>query len=224
MIVDVISLNPGTAIAGLLLALFGPPLIALWGRHSSALSVHLAGQALLAGLAAVVVAIVLANGNLLTSLGIGGLSASTFLWAAAMAAFFIFIAGPLLMKLPVVLGRPGFETGLASLNRMPTPYLILAVVVGGIVEEVLYRGFALQVLAELTGNQWLAAVVVVIAFGLAHVPLWGLIPALTTMISGAILTVLFLVHHDLTANILAHIATDMAGIVLPRLRGPQRHH
>jgi len=217
-----IDLDPAFAIIGLVVALGGPPLIARWGRSTDTVSAHLAAQAMLVGLAAIVVLIVVANCNALSDLGIRGLGVSTLLWAAATAVFFIFVAGPLLMRLPAVLGRPGFERGLSSLNRLPAWYLVLAVIVGGIVEELLYRGFAVQVLGTLIGNTWLAAAFVVIAFGLAHLPLWGLVPALTTMVSGAILTVLFLVHHDLIANMLAHIATDMAGIVFPRLRGRRR--
>ena len=89
-------------------------------------------------------------------------------------------------------------------------------------EEVLYRGFALDHLARLSGSDWMAAALVVAAFGLAHVPLWGWAPALTTAISGAALTLFYLWHRDLAANIAAHVATDFVGIVLPALAAKPR--
>ncbi len=73
------------------------------------------------------------------------------------------------------------------------------------------------------GSPWLAGFMVVLLFGLAHIPLWGSGPALTTTISGAALTLFFLWHGDLLANIVAHVATDFAGIVLhPLLRALKR--
>ena len=142
-----------------------------------------------------------------------------------MAATFILAVGPIVLRVPAWLGQPGFERGLADLHALPTWFLTLAVIIGGVVEEILYRGFAIGHLGSLFQSQWLAAIVVVIAFGLAHWPLWGWAPALTTVLSGALLTAFFLVHGDLTANILAHVATDFVGITLPALsaRRPSRH-
>lgn len=54
-------------------------------------------------------------------------------------------------------------------------------------------------------------------FALAHVPLWGWGPALTTLVSGAIFAGAYAWQRDLFPLIVAHIVTDMAGLVLPRL-------
>jgi membrane protease YdiL (CAAX protease family) len=52
-------------------------------------------------------------------------------------------------------------------------YLVIAVVVGSIAEEVLYRGYAVECIASLTGSYWFGGIISVSVFGLAHVPLWG---------------------------------------------------
>ena len=214
---------PATLV-GLLLALAGPPLIARLGRGSRTLASLLVGQALLAGLAAAVVAVVLVwEEQPLSSIGLQPPGWSTLAWGAGMAAFFILLLGPLLLRLPGWLGLTGFAPTLARLGSLPLWYLILAVLVGGIAEEILYRGYALDRLGVLLGSPWLAGLIVVLLFGLAHIPLWGIGPALTTTISGAALTLFFLWHGDLLANIAAHVATDFVGIVLhPLLRALKR--
>ena len=96
-------------------------------------------------------------------------------------------------------------------------YLIIAVVIGGTVEEILYRGYAVERLASLTGSYWISSLVSVLVFGLAHVPPWGWGPALTTVLSGGVLTLFYVWTKDLNANILAHVTTDFVGIVLTPL-------
>jgi membrane protease YdiL (CAAX protease family) len=116
------------------------------------------------------------------------------------------------------LGLKGFEDGLAKLTAQPIWYLMLAVAIGGVVEEGLYRGYATERLSWLTGSYWIGCGLALVAFGLAHVPLWGWVPAMTTMVSGGLLTLLYLWTGDLLAAIVAHIATDSIGIILPALR------
>ena len=78
----------------------------------------------------------------------------------------------------------------------------------------LYRGYAIERLVDLTGSYLVASAVSVIAFGLAHVPMWGLAAAATTIASGGILTGIYIWRRDLVALILAHIATDVCGLVI----------
>src|SRR5260370_35561120 len=46
-------------------------------------------------------------------------------------------------------------------------------------------------LSDLAGSYLLARIVSVVAFGLAHVPMWRWAPAATTIVSGGILTVVY---------------------------------
>ncbi|WP_299407803.1 CPBP family glutamic-type intramembrane protease [uncultured Roseobacter sp.] len=219
-----------TSLLVLALALAGPLAVAHIGRSrgedAENLATNLLCQLLLAVLAMVSLWLMLDPLQFsLGALGFGAPDLSTILWGAGMAAFFVFALGPILLRLPHWLGLEGFEGTLSALARLPLWYLVLAVVVGGIVEEVLYRGVALAILMSFGFEPLLAAALVVAVFGLAHIPMWGVGPALTTVISGAFLTVFFLWHGDLLANIIAHIATDLVGITLgPFLswvRGPR---
>ncbi len=216
------------SIFGLLVALGGPPLVALYGTRFAAkptsVKTNLVCQfALLWLLALVLVVVVVWEGAPLSSIGLRQVGLSTFAWAAGIALLFIVVLGPVFLRLPGWLGQPGFAKPLGTLQEMPLWYLTVAVAVGGSVEELLYRGFAIEHLGRLIGYEWVAAAAVVVMFGLAHVPMWGWAPALTTMLSGAVLTIFYLWHRDLVANILAHVTTDFVGIVLPvllaRVRG-----
>ncbi|MEM1387455.1 MAG: CPBP family intramembrane glutamic endopeptidase [Pseudomonadota bacterium] len=148
------------------------------------------------------------------TIGLIAPSSATFAWGSGIAAFFVLVAGPFLLRLPHWLGLQGFENTLSSLALLPPWYLVIAVVIGGTIEEILYRGVALAILTSLGLDPLLAGLLVVAAFAIAHVPTWGVGPALTTAISGAILTAFFLWHGDLLANIIAHVATDFVGIAL----------
>jgi membrane protease YdiL (CAAX protease family) len=215
-------------VAGVLIAMLGPAAIALYGTRLAArpgtLQTNLTCQAMLAALVGAILSIVvLAENRPLASLGLRWPSVSTFLWALGMSVLLIGVLGPVLLRLPAWLGLRGFERTLADLTRLPVWSLAVAVIIGGIAEEILYRGYALERLTALLGNGWLAGALVVAFFGAAHVPLWGVGPALTTMVSGAALTAFFLWHGDLVANILAHVATDFVGIVLgPLLMAARR--
>lgn len=204
-------------------------MVALYGTRGASdtfsVKTGLLGQLLLLGLLAAILAIALLwEKASLSSLGLHFPTISTFAWAMALTALFVFGLGPFILRAPRWLNQTGFEKPLAQLRVLPPWYLTIAVVVGGAVEEVLYRGFAIEHLARVTGSVWSAACIAIAAFGLAHVPLWGWIPAFTMAFSGAVLTIAYLWHRDLAANILAHIATDFVGIVLPAIAaGGQRN-
>ncbi|WP_149535525.1 CPBP family intramembrane glutamic endopeptidase [Siccirubricoccus phaeus] len=202
-------------VTGLGAALLGPPAIAALGRAGPpGLGPALLGQAALLLLALFLLLLVLVwEGRGLDSLGFGApfLTHSLPL-GLGLAALFILVVGPLLLRLPAWLGFGGFEAGIARLHRYPRWYLALAACLGGAVEELLYRGFAYTRLAEAL-PAWLAGLAVVAAFALAHLPLWGTGPALATALSGALLTAAFAWSGDLPALMLAHVTTDLAGLL-----------
>jgi membrane protease YdiL (CAAX protease family) len=65
----------------------------------------------------------------------------------------------------------------------------------------------------LTGSTLIASVISLSAFGLAHVPLWGLAPALTTLVSGGIMTLMYVWRRDVVALMIAHVIADLFGIL-----------
>jgi membrane protease YdiL (CAAX protease family) len=126
----------------------------------------------------------------------------------------MYVFAPAAYRLLGHLHLGGFEKGITKNAGVPLWYLAIAVLVGTVSEEVLYRGYAVERIAGLTGNYWTAGTISVLIFGLAHVPMWGWGPALTTIVSGTIFTLFFVWRKDLTANIIAHFVTDFVGIVI----------
>jgi membrane protease YdiL (CAAX protease family) len=201
------------------LALAGPAAIGLIGSRPGAratgLPLLLFCQGLLVALGAVCLWVTLVPlGRDPSALGILPPGWGTLFCGGAIAALFVLVVGPLLLRLPGWLGLQGFGATLGGMAKLPVWYLGLAVIVGGTVEELLYRGVALGILIPAGVAPAIAAAVVIVAFALAHLPMWGPGPALTTALSGSCLTLFFLLHGDLLANVLAHVATDFVGIVL----------
>ncbi len=207
---------------GLCLALLGPAALALLSETFFVAERGL-GAALLAQLAfllicACVLMIVLRGEHrTLSSVGIQPFRRQSIVWGGAFAAFLVWIYSPLLALAMAFAKIPWFAEGLAKLAAYPVWFLVLAIVIGGGAEEFLYRGYAVERLAALTGSYWIAGLLSVLVSGLAHVPMWGWSAALTTVVSGALGTAFYVWRRDLLANIIAHVTTDFIGIVLPSL-------
>lgn len=91
---------------------------------------------------------------------------------------------------------------------------LFMLVTAGVVEEALYRGFAIERLTALTGRRWLAALIALVAFVAAHVPFWGASAIATPIVGGGFFTLVYLWRRDLTACMVAHIAVDSVGLLL----------
>ena len=108
----------------------------------------------------------------------------------------------------------GFDDGLSKFAKFPTWYLVLAIAMVATSEELLYRAYAIESLAAITGSYWLAGTLSLLAFGMAHVPLWGWGPALTMFVPGAVVTLFYIWRWDIVALIVSHVVTDLYGIVI----------
>jgi membrane protease YdiL (CAAX protease family) len=99
------------------------------------------------------------------------------------------------------------------------PVLFLLVLRAAVVEEVLYRGYAIERINELTKSKWVAGLVPLIMFMLIHLT-WGIGHLLFIFIAGGLLTLMYLSKRNLGLNIIAHFTVDViALLVLPLLLG-----
>jgi uncharacterized protein len=94
---------------------------------------------------------------------------------------------------------------------------LFTLVTAGVVEEALYRGYAIERLTALTGRRWLAAILALAAFSAAHVPFWGLAALATPIVGGGFFTLVYLWRRDLVACMVAHIAVDSVGLLIAPL-------
>lgn len=97
---------------------------------------------------------------------------------------------------------------------LPYWFNVAIVCRAAVFEEVFYRGFAIERLAELTGSRYVAASISLLAFTFAHLSSWGWMHLLVSGAGGVILTALYLARRDLPSNMIAHFVTDGIGFLL----------
>lgn len=136
------------------------------------------------------------------------------LWGLIAGA--VTIAGMAFIYLVVfpALGQKSEESGLQSILQLPIWFRVALVLRAAVFEELVYRGFAIERLTELTGFRSLAAMISLTAFTLAHLSYWGWTHLLVAGWGGLVLTVLYLWRRDLLSNMLAHFTTDAVGFLL----------
>lgn len=105
----------------------------------------------------------------------------------------------------------------ALIAGQPIVFLILIALRAGVVEEVLYRGYAYERIHDLTKSKWLAGLIPVIIFTIAHLA-WGVGHLIFVFIAAAIFMYLYVSKRNLGLIIIVHFVTDIiALLVLPLL-------
>ncbi|HEY3637158.1 MAG TPA: CPBP family intramembrane glutamic endopeptidase [Rhizomicrobium sp.] len=107
------------------------------------------------------------------------------------------------------------EAEIGTLMQTPFWYRVLLVTRAAVAEELLFRGYPIERLIELTGSRVFAAVVTCVAFTYAHLAGWGAPQLIVAGYGGVVLTILYLWRRNLWANMLAHWIADGAGFLLP---------
>jgi membrane protease YdiL (CAAX protease family) len=109
----------------------------------------------------------------------------------------------------------GHGAGSAEFNKIPIWFETLVVIRAGIVEELFFRGYAIERLKSIGCGRVLSAAVPLAIFAATH---WtGGIPSVIIALAGGIvLTLFYLWRRDLVANMIGHGVSDFLGLVLPR--------
>ena len=159
-----------------------------------------------------VVIIRVGEGLPLTSIGLGTARwGKSILWGLLLGVVCLLIAGGLI----ALTGYTGGESGKA-LGQLPTWLVSLIVLRAGVVEELCYRGYAIERLHALGLPRSLAAGVPLLIFGVGH---WtgGWANIVIALVLGGILALFFVWRRDLVANMIGHWFVDFMGNVLPKL-------
>jgi CAAX protease family protein len=146
------------------------------------------------------------------SIGLG----TTRWWKSILWGFIIAIVSAVALLALAHLTGYGHGPGSAAFEKLPL-WLITAIVFrAGVVEELFYRGYAIERLQMIgLGRFWSVAVPLVI-FSLGH---WsgGAANILIAFAAGLILTGFYLWRRDLVANMIGHSLVDFVANVLPKL-------
>ncbi len=148
----------------------------------------------------------------LTSIGLGTSKWwKSLLWGVVLMLICGAVGG-VLAALTRFNGGPGGS----FMEELPVWLVTLIVVRAGVVEELFYRGYAIERLQTLGLNRYLAAGIPLVIFAVAH---WtgGWANIVIALALGAVLSAFYLWRRDLVANMLAHFLVDFVGNVLPRI-------
>jgi uncharacterized protein len=93
---------------------------------------------------------------------------------------------------------------------MSTPFwwCFISVIRAAVSEEVLFRGYAIERMRELTGSIRIASVISCVIFALGRVDPWGWGHLLIAGFAGTILTLLYLWRRNLWVSMAAHFIVD----------------
>jgi membrane protease YdiL (CAAX protease family) len=144
-----------------------------------------------------------------------GLGRSTWwksiLWGLVIAVVCAVVGGALAHFTHYGGGR-----GAAAFEKLPLWLITLIVIRAGVVEELFYRGYAIERLEALGLNRYWAAAIPAVIFGLGH---WtgGWENIVIALVLGAILGAFYLWRRDLVANMIGHFMVDFVANVLPVL-------
>ena len=137
-------------------------------------------------------------------------------WKSILWGFIIAIVSAVAVLAIAHLTGYGHGPGSAAFEKLPL-WLITAIVFrAGVVEELFYRGYAIERLQSIgLGRFWSVAIPLVI-FSLGH---WtgGAANMLIAFVAALILTGFYLWRRDLVANMIGHGLVDFVANVLPKL-------
>ena len=139
---------------------------------------------------------------------------ASLVWAGVLVVGTIVLIFPATEWIRSRVGLAGYAAGMETALVDPMWLRVFAVLTAGVVEEVLFRGYAVTRLARLTGSVTWAVVLSSAVFAALHLPVWGGGPSLAFFVGGLATTTFFVRRRDLLAMIIAHVAIDAWALVI----------
>jgi membrane protease YdiL (CAAX protease family) len=100
-----------------------------------------------------------------------------------------------------------------AILKTPFWYRVLLVLRAAVVEEILFRGYLIEKVRQLSGSTALAVVVSVAAFTYAHLRGWGAVHLIAVGASGMVFSLLYVWRRDLSSNMIGHFLSDAVGFL-----------
>lgn len=135
----------------------------------------------------------------------------SILWGVLLSIPCLLLGGAL-----VALTHYGHNQAATAFEKLPLWLVTLIVTRAGVLEELFYRGYAIDRLETLGLGRFWSVTIPLIIFSIGH---WtgGWANILIAFALGAILTAFYLWRRDLVANMIGHGLVDFIGNVVPRL-------
>ena len=105
---------------------------------------------------------------------------------------------------------------LTALSQLSLPVQLVIVGTAVVTEEILWRGYPIERLTEVTGSVWIGGAVSGIVFLAVHFPAWGLVGAIPQAVFTLVLVGVYVWSRNTVACMLAHgVINVLMIIVLP---------
>ncbi|MEP6900083.1 MAG: CPBP family intramembrane glutamic endopeptidase [Rhodanobacter sp.] len=101
----------------------------------------------------------------------------------------------------------------SALMATPLWWRFISTIRAAVSEEVLFRGYAIERIEELSGRRTVAVLVSCAIFTLAHVGSWGWSHELIVAVGGLAFSLLYLWRRNLWVNIIAHFIVDAVSVL-----------
>ena len=114
------------------------------------------------------------------------------------------------------LGLDSLEDGVRRLAVLPLALRLAIPLSAGITEEILFRGFLIERLSELTGRMSTGALTSWLVFTALHVPFWGVGGALQIGVASAVFCLTYAICRSVVPCIVIHVLNDAwAFLIVP---------
>jgi membrane protease YdiL (CAAX protease family) len=105
---------------------------------------------------------------------------------------------------------------LSAISQLSLPVQVAVVGTAVVTEEILWRGYPIERLTELTGSIWIGAAVSGFVFLAVHFPSWGLVGAIPQAVFTLVLVGVYVWSRNIVASMLTHGVVNLVMIfVLP---------
>jgi uncharacterized protein len=135
---------------------------------------------------------------------------------AAGIVVFAGLAGIYLVILPALHFKedPQVTEVMSLMLAKPFWWRLTLILRGAIAEEIIFRGYAIERIRELTGSFSIAGIISCTLFALEHLGVWSWGHVVIAGFAGAILTLLYIWRRNLWVNTIAHFVPDAIGLLL----------
>jgi uncharacterized protein len=213
------SASRAITLAGLIFALGIPSLpISAWD-HEFADVAHLIGNELLwwtvVGLLLLYVTKI--ERRPLSSIGLKAPGLKNIGIGIALGSLMIALLGVLyLWVLPALRLEDKVATSADAATLLATPFWwrFLSTIRAAVAEEILFRGYAMQRILELTGSKAAATLISCAVFTAAHLSVWGASHALIVAVAGLAFSLAYLWRRNLWVNFIAHFMVDAISVLV----------
>ncbi len=93
--------------------------------------------------------------------------------------------------------------------------ILFSILTAGITEEIVFRGYVIERMHEITNRNWLGVLVSIIAFVLPHTISWNMTHVIAVVLPlGLILTGLYIWRRNIIFNMIVHIVIDLPLVIM----------